>query len=298
MSGTPQTYEEYLQRLDEQLSGLERSTDRYHSLDERLDVLIQLQIAQLRFFSQSSLAVPGISRGVPPYNSRKYSLDVARTGPGEEIVIPGNSIVPFTDGTLEGINIRLNDPLSDPIPLREFNPIYQPLPFEKFYLETTAQAGHYLRLMILRGVPGGTVENPKVGIMSQSEWASETGTDVNLRDWSNNVSPGIFNSLTYNVPVDRTLFLTFIAWGINSNNPAVTGDLPQMGLFRIQERGWGAAGPWYYRMWWGANGGGAVSLTKPITIPGGRTYYAECCNQSGHLVDIYQFASGYEVISG
>ncbi|GAI56973.1 unnamed protein product, partial [marine sediment metagenome] len=86
----------------------------------------------------------------PPYNIRTYPLDEARAEPGVEVDIPGDNITAYTDGTLAGCYIRIDSATNDAIPLNEFNPIRYPAKFEKFYLETTAQSGKYLRLHIGR----------------------------------------------------------------------------------------------------------------------------------------------------
>lgn len=88
--------------------------------------------------------------GMPPYNVRTYPLDTARLAPGEEIGLSGDSITAYTNGSLVGCFIRLDSKINDAIPLNEFNPYYYPARFKEFWLETTAQAGKYLRLHIGR----------------------------------------------------------------------------------------------------------------------------------------------------
>ncbi|GAJ04492.1 unnamed protein product, partial [marine sediment metagenome] len=84
------------------------------------------------------------------YNVRRYPLDVARPTPGERIELTGDSLTAYTNGTLAGCFIRLNSPHADPIPINEFNPYKYTKGWARFYLETTAQAGRYLRLHIGR----------------------------------------------------------------------------------------------------------------------------------------------------
>lgn len=84
------------------------------------------------------------------YNVLKFPLDIARPAPGQEIEIPGDTITAYTDGTLVGCYIRIGEPIGDAIPLNEFNPYRYWAKFSGFRLETTAQAGKYLRLHIGR----------------------------------------------------------------------------------------------------------------------------------------------------
>ena len=93
---------------------------------------------------------PPAPLALPPYSVRTYKLDAARSAPGQEINIPGDSITAFTNGTLAGCFVRLDSQTNDAIPLNEFNPYYYPARFKKFWLETTLQAGKYLRLHIGR----------------------------------------------------------------------------------------------------------------------------------------------------
>ncbi len=84
------------------------------------------------------------------YNVRRYPLDTARPAPGERIDLPGDSLTAYTNGTLVGCYIRLESPSADAIPLNEFNPYKYTKGWKRFYLETPAQAGIYLRLHIGR----------------------------------------------------------------------------------------------------------------------------------------------------
>ncbi|GAI19843.1 unnamed protein product, partial [marine sediment metagenome] len=84
------------------------------------------------------------------YRVIRYPLDVARPAPGERIDLWGDSLTAYTNGTLAGCFIRLDSPSADAIPINEFNPYKYTKGWTRFYLETTAQAGRYLRLHIGR----------------------------------------------------------------------------------------------------------------------------------------------------
>jgi len=162
---TPRTQQQYLEELEKKLTLFEQLRDRASGLDERIDVTNRLLIETVRLLTEGMvLQLPGVPVSptlyrrpavtppeLPYYNVRKYLLDTARTEPGEEVDVPGDMITAYTDGTMDGTFIRLEETTSDAIPLNEFNP-YKYIPgFKKFWLETTAQAGKYLRLHIGRG---------------------------------------------------------------------------------------------------------------------------------------------------
>ncbi len=145
----PRTAEEYKRYIDEKLNWLERTTDKVTSLDQRVDTS---NLLLMEILKNTSVGVEiQLPTGFPSYNIRKYELDTVRTSPGQEVSIPGDIITAFTDGTLVGTYVRFDEPTNDAIPLSEFNPYYYPATFKKFFLETTAQPGKYLRLHIGRG---------------------------------------------------------------------------------------------------------------------------------------------------
>jgi len=150
----PRTYQQYIDELEEKLTYYERLRDEATGVDERIDVSNRLLIETVRLLAEGLRfqipKVPDPYPGMPHYNVRKYLLDTARTEPGEEIEIPGDTITAYTNGTLAGTFIRLDTPTNDAIPLNEFNPYRYLLGFKKFWLETTAQSSRYLRLHIGR----------------------------------------------------------------------------------------------------------------------------------------------------
>ena len=148
----PTTYEEYLAQLDKNLSWFERRADSVSGVDERIDLTNRLLIENLKLL-RAGLKLqlpPSLMPQMPPYNVLKFLLNTARPAPGEEVDLPGDMITAFTDGTLAGTYIRLDTPSADAIPLNEFNPYRLTSGWKKFWLETAAQPGRYLRLHIGR----------------------------------------------------------------------------------------------------------------------------------------------------
>lgn len=160
MAIVPTTAAEYFAQLKERLSWLERATDAATGLDERIDITNRLLIEAVRLLTEGlTIQIPEISPVFPPlpvspiesrYNILKYLLDEAREAPGDEIDVPGDTITAYSDGSLVGIYVRLDSPTNDAIPLNEFNPYRYRAKFDKFWLETPAQAGRYLRLHVGR----------------------------------------------------------------------------------------------------------------------------------------------------
>jgi len=149
----PATYEEYQQELKKKLSWWEQIADAVSGTDDRLDLLAKIMIEQTKLLEQGivvQMPAPLMFPDIPHYNVRKFPLDTARAEPGEEIDLPGDTLTFYTDGSLEDCFIRLDEATADAIPINEFNPYHYRTGFKKFYLETTAQAGKYLRIHIGR----------------------------------------------------------------------------------------------------------------------------------------------------
>jgi hypothetical protein len=80
------------------------------------------------------------------YHRHSYALDAAKAD--EEISLEGDTIYATTDGSLQGIYVRLNNISADPIYFSEVNPT-PPMRFYKVYLTSPAQTGKTLYLYTL-----------------------------------------------------------------------------------------------------------------------------------------------------
>ena len=137
-----------LKYLQENLNKLRDIIPSDMPLENRISLLMALQLKQNELL-EKSLEQPKIELlPQPPYNTRKYALDSARTG--EEVPLLGQFIAAYSDGSLDNCYITIEDKDADPIYLSETNPITFPLGFTKFWLTTDAQSGKYLRLLIGR----------------------------------------------------------------------------------------------------------------------------------------------------
>lgn len=82
-----------------------------------------------------------------PYNIKTFALDTARTD--EKVVIEGDFIHAWTDGTLNGIGVRIGRVQNDLCYFKRRNPV-SGFSFWEFFLTHSAQAGKTLDLMIGR----------------------------------------------------------------------------------------------------------------------------------------------------
>jgi len=89
-----------------------------------------------------------------PYTVLEYRLDDARNK--EEINYPGDVLTVATNGTLAGIEVRLESKENNAVPLLRFNPVKYPRGWEKFYLTNTTQSGKKLWLFIGRAAGAST----------------------------------------------------------------------------------------------------------------------------------------------
>lgn len=150
----PSSFEQYLADIRDRTTALERFTDRATSLDERIDVSNLLLIEILRTLAKEiEIHLPEYPKEgaaeTTGYVIKSYPMDTARVSPGEEIRIQGDTIIAYTDD-LAGCFIRVNSPVGDPIPLSAFNPYTHPGSFNSLWLETPAQPGMTITLLIGR----------------------------------------------------------------------------------------------------------------------------------------------------
>jgi len=134
--------------VGDKLSWFERLIDDSTSFDERQNITNLLLMEILKESSQKGdltthPTIPYI-KGVV----KEFDLTTARLDPGEPFDAVGYGITAITDGSLDGIIVRINNQGSDPITLAEVNPFPYPPGFTQLFLENTAQAGKYLKLYI------------------------------------------------------------------------------------------------------------------------------------------------------
>lgn len=148
------TYDNYLKELKDKLSFLESVSDRASGLDERLDITNKLLFSMvdiLREGMKLQLA-PTPSSALPPYNVHKIDLSIAATADDpHKVELPGNMITFYSSGNYTGIEMAVDDPSNDWLPINELaNPFSYPSGFKKVYLTWTAQVDRYLRIFVGR----------------------------------------------------------------------------------------------------------------------------------------------------
>lgn len=128
-----------------------------------------------------------------------------------------------------------------------------------------------------------------VGVYLQPEWAAKEGTDKNLSVRSSTIASHTGIVVNYGVPAGKTLYITqitFYCWG----SDAADKEKDQMCWTYIYDND-GLA----YRWFMGGNGGGGISLSKPMVFDTGNNINIGIINESGHNVDLGVLACGYEV---
>ncbi len=89
-----------------------------------------------------------INSDYKPYEVKSFGMGTARTD--ERLLVDGQSIQAWTDGSLDGCSIKLNNKAeSDALFFDNFNPIIG-LPFHILFLTTPVQSGRTLRLLIAK----------------------------------------------------------------------------------------------------------------------------------------------------
>ncbi len=287
MAQAPQTFQEYKERLVAKLNWIEQLSDKASSLDERLDLLVQIMLEQMRMEEvKTDTPLPAYQ---PAYNVRKYPLDTAITN--QEVPISGNTIIAYTDGTLDGCEIALDDAGGEKISLFEFNPYYHSLGFSKFYLTTAAQSGKYLRLLVLRGTSSQVTGeySQRFGLYLQPEWAAKEGIDKNFYATAANVATGAEVSLIYTVPSGKTLYIMSLSWS-SIASAAANRDLNQNSRLFAHNVTDGIN-----LLDVGGYGGGSIVLNKPFVFESGKAAGFYATNASNHDCTMAVSAQGYEV---
>jgi len=152
----PKDYQEYISQVEEKVNLLEQLSAGASGLDERIDVSNKLLLETVRLLGAGlKIQLPAPTPpfpGIVPYNVRRFELDTVRTiSSPEEVQVPGDILTFYTNGTLYGLQLALDSPSNDWVPISEFgNPYHYPAKFQKFYLAWTAQSTKYLRVHIGR----------------------------------------------------------------------------------------------------------------------------------------------------
>ena len=287
-------YEKY---KGESINTIEKLGDALTGLDERQDytnkLLMQILIAQ-----GVQPLPPGEEPQIwpPPSYPRvqRFPLDTARAAPGEPVLLPGNVIAAYTDGSYEGIFVRIEDQGNDAIPLSEINPYYHPGPFSQFYLETTQQTGKYLRLVVasraflsISDLSVHIETAQKVGIYLQPEWAALQGLDKNFKADNDNATWAQQAIINYTVTAGKNLYICGVSW---LSIPLQDTDYDHFFNTKCTV-GTSAA----VIVSSGGLNGGSVTLPRPAVIPGETAMIAYVANYANFACYICVTLWGYEL---
>ena len=228
---------------------------------------------------------------LPQYSVRTVKMDTANAAPGVEIIVPGNSIIMYSDAVIDKCYLRVDDPVSDAIPLRHANPYYHAKGFERFYIESDARSGKTLTFLIQRGtIPGsGPGEMQKVGVYSQSAWAVRQGVDKIFYASRANQPAGESTYVTYTPPTGKALYIDFFTGSMYAT-AAANGELNQIAFGYVKDN---TANIGYSTI--AGNGGWAFAFPNPVKIPAGHVMVGYIYNMSNHNCEIRIVVGGYEL---
>jgi len=135
-----------------------------------------------------------------PLETMNLSLATARTN--EKIIVEGDFLEAWTDGSLDGISLRFNKENADIIYLNQRKRI-EGFPFWTIYLTNTAQAGRTLNLLIGREARGIA---PSAGAISPHTYRLRSDKDTHFT-----------GSIVQNAKEDENLI------GLPANRVRITG---------------------------------------------------------------------------
>ena len=229
--------------------------------------------------------------GLPPYNVRKLLLDEAREAPGQEFQVPGSSIVVYSDGVLDKCFLRVNSAANDAIPLRQVNPYYHERGFERFWVESDAQSGKVMTLLIQRDSnPGsGVGEMQKVGLYLQSQWAVRQGIDKTFYSAAVNQAAGESTYVTYTPGVGKSLYIEYFTASCYATAVA-DADKDQIAFGYIKDN---TDNTTYATI--AGSGGWHIALPTPVKIPAEHVMVGYVYNMTNHNCEIRVVVGGYEI---
>jgi len=228
---------------------------------------------------------------LPQYSVRTVKMDTANISPGTEVIVPGNSIIMYSDAVIDKCYLRVDDPVSDAIPLKQANPYYHAKGFERFYVESDAQSGKSLTFLVQRGtIPGsGPGEMQKVGVYSQSAWAVRQGINKTFYVSGGDTAAGGDTHVTYTPPAGKAFYVDYFTASMYATN-AVDADTNQMAFGYIIDNTNGNA---YATI--AGNGGWTITFPNPIKIPASHDMRGYIYNFSAHNCYIRCLVAGYEL---
>ena len=117
-----------------------------------------------------------------------------------------------------------------------------------------------------------------IGIELLPVWAATQGIDKEIQAIGSNVAPAGSINASYTVPAGKNFYITDISYRSYATLFA-SADLPQICQLQINVG--------TVRVDMGGNGGGAISLAKPIKVAAGITVYAYVINCSNHNCNFF-----------
>jgi len=132
-------------------------------------------------------------------------------------------------------------------------------------------------------------EGDKSKVYSGADWSAIEAYDKNFRVLGGNITWGNSTTLDYAVPVGKILYITGLAYGSVASAAAdydhflyVKGFIRNVTTATVLAEAGGV-------------GGGGITFSKPLVIPGGETVRSTVSNYSNITCNIAVTAWGYEV---
>ena len=132
-------------------------------------------------------------------------------------------------------------------------------------------------------------EGDKSKLFTVADWAAVEANDKTLGVTSANKGNGTTVQATYTVPAGKTLFITQFGFAVYATN-AADADNNQICRGAITNVTTGVVNASM-----GGNGGGGMSLTKPMVLTEGQQLALSVANESNHNCDLQAVCSGYEI---
>ncbi len=138
-----------------------------------------------------------------------------------------------------------------------------------------------------RGYPD--FEGPKSGIYLKPEWAAKEAIDKSLIAVNPVAAFGDYATLSYTVPVGKTLYITKCSFYLCAD-AAADGDKDQVCVGQVYDLTTNS-----YLWQQGGNGGGGIGLPKPAVAPAGHTLQIRCTSFANHTSEAGIYVGGYEL---
>jgi hypothetical protein len=126
-------------------------------------------------------------------------------------------------------------------------------------------------------------------LMTRADFATLEARDKEMNFIDTGLTFGVASFLDYTVPAGKTFYVTNFGFAIYAS-AAADGDNNQFGSCDLKNQT-----DTTYHGTFGGNGGGAITLPKPIKFTAGKVVRFQIWSYANHDVDVEGYVGGYEV---